>query len=113
MIKKVSYRGWIIESLKNATLLHPPIGAHNKHPSIEFCYDFAAGKESVVKEWVDYYVSKYPDLGEMQYVVRPEYRDLWSSDIEWDGVVTEKEIVRLSREWGKTVEELMEQVEEN
>lgn len=47
-----------------------------------------------------------------KYTVLPEYRDLWSNDPEWDGTVDEKEIKRLASEWGKTVEELMEQVEE-
>lgn len=46
------------------------------------------------------------------YFVLPEYRDLWSNDPEWDGTVDEKEIERLSREWGKSVEELMKQVGE-
>ena len=49
---------------------------------------------------------------EQKYTVIPEYRDLWSNDPEWDGTVDAKEIERLSREWGKSVEELMEQVEE-
>lgn len=110
---KTIYRGWLIESLSNATLLHPPFGARKKHPSIEFCYDFAAGKEAVAKEWVDQFVAKYPDLLlNPFYMVRPEYRDLWSNDPEWDGIVTDDEIRRLAREWGKTVEELMEQLEE-
>ena len=49
---------------------------------------------------------------EKKYLVWPEYRDLWSNDPKWDGTVDEKEIKRLASEWGKTVDELMEQVEE-
>lgn len=110
---KTIYRGWIIESLANATLLHPPLGAQKKHPSLEFCYDFGAGKEAVAREWVDQFVTKYPDLLlNSFYMVRPEYRDRWSSDPGWDGITNMTEIERLAREWGMTVEDLMEQVEE-
>lgn len=49
---------------------------------------------------------------EKKYTVLPEYRDLWDNDPEWDGTVDEKEIRRLAHEWGKSVEDLMEQVEE-
>lgn len=51
-------------------------------------------------------------LHSMRYRVLPQYRDLWSNDPEWDGMTDMGEIKRLAREWGKTVEELMEQVEE-
>jgi hypothetical protein len=46
------------------------------------------------------------------YRVLPEYRDLWSNDSDWDGIVDAKEIDRLANEWGMMVEELMKQVEE-
>lgn len=49
---------------------------------------------------------------EKRYSVLPEYRYLWSDDADWNGIVTESEIKRLAREWSKTVEELMKQVEE-
>lgn len=48
--------------------------------------------------------------------VLPEYQDAWygglSTDEIGDAIVSEEEIKRLAREWGATVDELMEQVEE-
>ena len=51
-------------------------------------------------------------LRSMRYRVLPQYRDLWSNDPDWDGTTDMMEIKRLACEWGKTVEELMGQVEE-
>lgn len=46
------------------------------------------------------------------YHIKPEYYDLWGA---WDGndTVTTDEIEQLAREWEMTVDELMEQVEED
>lgn len=46
-----------------------------------------------------------------KYIVKPEFIDTWSNE-DFDGIVTVDEIKRLAFEWGTTVEELMEQVEE-
>jgi hypothetical protein len=46
------------------------------------------------------------------YKVLPEYIDLWTNEALDELVVDSAEIERLSREWGKPIEELMEQVEE-
>lgn len=49
-----------------------------------------------------------------QYKVKPEYLDNWLAhgDSSDEVIVDENEINRLAREWGMTVDELMEQVEE-
>lgn len=68
-----------------------------------------------VFRWYDGHSDRWIKLrpsAQKNYRVIPEYRDLWSNDPDWDGIVTDDEIRRLAREWGKTVEELMEQVEE-
>lgn len=50
------------------------------------------------------------------YKVKVEYQDAWfgglPTDEIGDAVVSEEEIERLALEWGMTVGELMEQVEE-
>lgn len=46
------------------------------------------------------------------YRVLPEYRDNWTNDGNWNGVVTIDEIIELARGWDKAVDELMDQVEE-
>lgn len=55
-------------------------------------------------------------MSERRYHVLPEYQDSWygglSTEEIGDAIVTEAEIERLAREWGVTVEDLMEQVEE-
>ena len=50
-----------------------------------------------------------------QYRVKPEYMDNWLAhgDSADEVIVTEAEIRRLAREWGTTVDELMDQVEED
>ena len=45
------------------------------------------------------------------YRVLPEYHDLWTDETD-ECIVTKDEIERLTAEWDKTVEELMDQVEE-
>lgn len=45
------------------------------------------------------------------YHVKPEYYDLWGAYEGFD-TVTSEQIEELAREWEKTVDELMEQVEE-
>lgn len=49
-----------------------------------------------------------------QYRVKPEYMDNWLAhgDSADEVIVDENEINRLAREWGMSVEDLMEQVEE-
>lgn len=50
------------------------------------------------------------------YRVRPEFWDMWFGGMSTDEIgnaeVSSEEISRLAVEWGVTVEELMEQVEE-
>lgn len=45
------------------------------------------------------------------FKIKPEYYDLWGAYEGFD-VVDDAEIERLAGEWGTTVDELMEQVEE-
>ena len=49
---------------------------------------------------------------EKTFRVLLQYRDLWSNDPDWDGIVTKAEIKRLAAEWGCPERDLMEQVEE-
>ena len=53
---------------------------------------------------------------EKTYHVLPEHQDAWygglSTEEIGDAIVTEFEIQRLAREWGRTMDELMEEVEE-
>jgi hypothetical protein len=46
------------------------------------------------------------------YRIKPEFLSAWGSETTEDTTVTEAEIVRLASEWGCTVNDLMEQVEE-
>lgn len=46
----------------------------------------------------------------MKYQVKPEYIDLWFIDDASENVITEEELLRLSREWEKPVNELLEQL---
>ena len=47
------------------------------------------------------------------YRIMPEYLTLWGEDTTEDTVITTEEIERLAAEWGKPVEELMDQLTEN
>ncbi len=51
------------------------------------------------------------------YKVKAEYQDAWFGGLPTDeigaAVVSEEEIQRLACEWGMTVDELMDQVEED
>ena len=47
-----------------------------------------------------------------QYKILPQYYDEWGCVEEGNDIVTFDEIKRLAVEWGMTVEELIEQVEE-
>ena len=51
---------------------------------------------------------------EKLYRILPEFYDNWtdSADYEHDSIVTENEIKCLAAEWGVSVDDLMEQVEE-
>lgn len=44
------------------------------------------------------------------YNIKPEYLYTWGSEAAEDTVVTEAEILRLSKEWGASVDDLMEEV---
>lgn len=46
------------------------------------------------------------------YKIKPEFLSAWGSETTEDTTVTDAEIERQSREWGVSVDELMEQVEE-
>ena len=46
------------------------------------------------------------------YSVKPEFMDYWGSECTEDYVVTEEEVKYLAAEWGKSFEELLEQLEE-
>ncbi len=47
-----------------------------------------------------------------KFVVKTEYLHLWGEDVTEDTVITEDELQRLSEEWEKPVEELLEQLVE-
>lgn len=90
--------------------------AHDSRKCDQDIIDFLQtqpNKSDIIKQALREYMERHKEEEDMKkYTVLPEYRDLWSNDPEWDGTVDEKEIKRLASEWGKTVEELMEQVEE-
>jgi hypothetical protein len=44
------------------------------------------------------------------YTIKPEYVDLWGSEISNDTVITEDEVERLAEEWETPVDELLEQL---
>lgn len=46
------------------------------------------------------------------FAVKPEFLTLWGEDCTEDTVITEAELSRLSQEWDKPVEELLEQLDE-
>lgn len=48
-----------------------------------------------------------------EYRIKPEFIDLWGEDCTTETVVTEEQITSLARDWGKTVDELKEQVYPN
>lgn len=47
-----------------------------------------------------------------QYHVKPEFYSLWGEDVDEDVVIDMAEVVNLSMEWDKPVDELLEQLEE-
>lgn len=49
---------------------------------------------------------------ETEFSVLPEYIDKWTNEAVDELTVTRKELERLSAEWGISVEELLDQVEE-
>ncbi len=56
------------------------------------------------------YALSFDDIPAL-FRVNPEHRDKWSNE-SGECIVSKPEIERLAREWGKSVDELMEQVEE-
>lgn len=44
------------------------------------------------------------------YTVKEEYLSQWGEDVTEDTIITQAELERLSAEWGKPVEELLEQL---
>ena len=50
--------------------------------------------------------------GKPMYHVKEEYLSLWGEDTTEDTVVTQDELERLADEWGKPVDELLEQLTE-
>ena len=47
-----------------------------------------------------------------QYTIKAEFLPLWGEDCTEDTIITEEELRRLSQEWEKPVEELLEQLNE-
>ena len=47
-----------------------------------------------------------------RYTIRPEYLSLWGEDCTEDTVIDSAEVERLAAEWGKPVDELLEQLTE-
>lgn len=79
--------------------------------------DASPNKQALVKQALRAYIGKEnATMTERRYHVLPEYQDSWYGGIPTaeigDAIVTETEIQRLAHEWGVTVDELMEQVEE-
>lgn len=46
----------------------------------------------------------------MLYTIKPEYLNLWGEDATEETIIDAAEIERLSEEWGKPIEELMDQL---
>ena len=47
-----------------------------------------------------------------KYRVKPEYYDYWVIDDIENNTVTEEEVKHLANEWGKSFDDLLEQLEE-
>ena len=52
------------------------------------------------------------NTNEKRYHIRPEYLSMWGDYTPEDYVVTESELRDLAREWEKSEDELLEQLEE-
>lgn len=52
------------------------------------------------------------EILEPEYRIKPEYLDEWGEDVTADYVITQEELERLAREWDKSIDELLEQLEE-
>ena len=46
------------------------------------------------------------------FIVKTEFLEYWGDECTEDYVVTEEEVKHLAAEWGKSFEELLEQLEE-
>jgi hypothetical protein len=46
------------------------------------------------------------------YTIKPEYLSMWGEDCTEDTVIDSAEVERLAAEWGKSVDELLEQLTE-
>ena len=46
----------------------------------------------------------------MLYTIKPEYLNLWGEDVTEETIIDAAEIERLSKEWNKPIEELMDQL---
>ena len=76
---------------------------HNQYAEPVSVYDRDAGR------WFDRVDENQPPKA---YHVRPEYLHLWGSECTEETVIDERELRRLSGEWGISVDELAEQLEE-
>lgn len=89
----------------------------NTDADIIAALDAATNKQALIKAALRAYIGKeITTMNERKYHVLPEYQDSWYGGIPTDeigdAIVSEDEIQRLAHEWGMTVDELLEQVEE-
>ena len=59
-----------------------------------------------------YEITDVPYKNEAQYHVKRDFWSEWGENVDEDTVITTDELINLSREWEKPVDELLEQLEE-
>lgn len=52
------------------------------------------------------------EILEPEYRIKPEYLDEWGEDVTADYIITQDELEWLARQWDKSIDELLEQLEE-
>lgn len=96
----------------------------NKYVSEKIIYkrvNFTKGKpeDDEIVVWLDAqpdgiapYVKRliWRDMTMKRYTIKPDFLSLWGEDCTKETVITGDEVARLSVEWGKPVEDLLEQL---
>lgn len=67
--------------------------------------------QGYIKQLIRHDIEKEKGEKKMKtYTIKPEYVDLWGSEISNDTVINEDEVERLAEEWETPVDELLEQL---
>ena len=69
-------------------------------------------RQTTIKLALREYMENHKEGKMKTYKIKPEFLSAWGSDTTEETIITEAEIVRLSSEWGVSVDDLMEQLEE-